>query len=295
MIYLLQKDELILKGVRPDKPEFSKLGASFKRIGVCLCGLAAKERKPLYSTDIHADPRCVLDGCRMAGVRFFAALPILEGDKILGVMGLASLKTFDFSGKSAFLEVLTQQVAVSLQNALLHEKLQSHAAELEKSLANIKVAQEALGESEKKYVYLFEHSQTINILLSTDGKIIDVNESAVNALGYRKSEITGKDAMEFIVQKDRERAAENLTKDFSGEYTPPIELSLIAKSGIHTFLFSGGHAPLFEKGRQVGILLSAADVTEHKKYEDALKESERKYSNLVEKGNDGIIIRLVAN
>ena len=96
-------------------------------------------------------------------------------------------------------------------------------------MIDLNEANKRLKESEQKYRYLFEHSQTINILVGMDGKVIDINNSAANVLGYDKSELIGKDALEFVAPEHRERAAENLDKDFRGEYTPLIELDIITK------------------------------------------------------------------
>lgn len=100
-------------------------------VGQCLCGLAVKEGRALYSKDIHADGRCTWEECKKAGVRSFAALPLLAGDKIIGILGLASATERDFQAQSVFLETLAAQAATGIQNARLHEQIQRHAADLE--------------------------------------------------------------------------------------------------------------------------------------------------------------------
>ena len=163
---------------------------------------------------------------------------------------------------------------------------------LEDEMRHLNEANKRLKESEERYRYLFEHSQTINILIGTDGKIIDINKSAAESLGYDKSELIGKDALDFIAPEHLKKAAEYLSKDFQDKYTPPSEFDIITKKGARKFLFSEGHAPLFEKGKQTGILLNAADITELKKVEGALRESEAKYRGLVS-NIPGIVFQFV--
>jgi len=69
-----------------------------------------------------------------------------------------------------------------------------------------------LRESEEKYRFLFENSQNVNILIGLDGKIIDVNKSVVESLGYEKESVIGKDVLAFVVPEQREGAARQLAR-----------------------------------------------------------------------------------
>jgi PAS domain S-box-containing protein len=134
-----------------------------------------------------------------------------------------------------------------------------------------KKAEEGLRQSEERYKFLFENSQTINVLIGIDGKIIDVNESAAQSLGYKKKNIIGKEVLEFVIPEQRKTVAEQLAQELRGGYTPPLEIDILTKKGIRTLLFTKGYATLFEKGELTSMLLSAVDITERKKAEDELK------------------------
>jgi PAS domain S-box-containing protein len=114
-------------------------GAAFPvhQIGECLCGLAVQERKPVFSTNIHDDPRCTWDECKQAGLRAVAAIPLLDGDATVGCLALASFQSRDFSSRAAFLESLGQTVAMGLKNALLFEEVEKHVMELADRLAEL--------------------------------------------------------------------------------------------------------------------------------------------------------------
>ena len=66
------------------------------RVGACVCGLAVSEKRAFYSQNISTDMRCTWEECKEAGIRSFAALPLISGDKAFGVIGLASETERDF-------------------------------------------------------------------------------------------------------------------------------------------------------------------------------------------------------
>jgi|GEM_PF-3553480 len=99
-------------------------------VGECLCGIAVSEGRPLFSMNIHSDPRCTWNECKDAGFVSFAALPLISDGKVKGVLGLASQKEKDFGARAQFLEVVSHSVAIGLSNALLYEELNRHARDL---------------------------------------------------------------------------------------------------------------------------------------------------------------------
>lgn len=102
--------------------------------------LCAAEGRPVFSTDILSDFRRIGKACKNAGFRSFAAVPIRSNDGTMGVVGIASKSVQDFKKRSAFLEILSNQVAVSLNNARLYESLQQelkHRKSTEKAMDQI--------------------------------------------------------------------------------------------------------------------------------------------------------------
>jgi len=131
LIFLREGDRLFLKWAAPDNSKFIHEETHVHCIGECLCGLAVTERKPIYSVNIYIDPRCTWNECKKAGAHSLAAFPLRSGDHIIGVFGLASGTERIFEDQAAFLETLSSQISIGLQNALLHEELKSHAARLD--------------------------------------------------------------------------------------------------------------------------------------------------------------------
>ena len=131
LCYIRSGDLLILRGVMPENKEYRNKN---EHVGVCLCGLAAEKGVPVFSEDIHRDGRCSEEECKKAGIRSFAALPLLKEQNVIGVLGLASKSARNFGEEKEFLETLAGTVSVILQHALLIEKICEQTDLLEKKV-----------------------------------------------------------------------------------------------------------------------------------------------------------------
>ncbi|HPH98105.1 MAG TPA: GAF domain-containing protein [Anaerolineaceae bacterium] len=128
MLFLQDGNDLILKAASP----LDTSSRPNHQVGRCLCGLAIATGKALYSQNILIDSRCTMPSCKDSGIRSVANLPLRCGEAHIGVISLASYQERDFEKKSTFLETLASQIAIGIHNALLHERVQQHADELEK-------------------------------------------------------------------------------------------------------------------------------------------------------------------
>jgi PAS domain S-box-containing protein len=130
LIFLRERGRLLLRGIGPRDSPFAHRETPEHRVGECLCRLADSQGQPIYSSDVHRDPRCTWEECKKAGLRSFAALPLRSGDDGVGVLGLGSATERDFEEQAGFLETLASEVAIGVQNAHLYEQGQRHWREL---------------------------------------------------------------------------------------------------------------------------------------------------------------------
>jgi PAS domain S-box-containing protein len=142
MIFLREGKRLVPRKIVSQSGLAVDVESSHHRVGDCLCGLAVETARPVYSQDLHTDPRCTLRECKQAGLHSFAAFPLTSGGDIVGVLGLASTSTRDFDQHGSFLEALANEIAIGLKNALLYELAQADAMELRARLRLIQRAEE---------------------------------------------------------------------------------------------------------------------------------------------------------
>ncbi|BDU73610.1 MASE1 domain-containing protein [Mesoterricola silvestris] len=94
--------------------------------GLELSALEDADGPAVYVDDVASDPR------RGApGVASFAILPLRKAGQNLGRLVLGSGRPRSYGDEATFLETLAAQASTGIQNALLHERLKAHAADLE--------------------------------------------------------------------------------------------------------------------------------------------------------------------
>src|SRR5207237_8577526 len=98
-----------------------------------IVGAAATLREPVLVPDVTADPRYLLVNPE---TRSELAIPMLHKGKIIGVLDLESAQLNAFNAEHVqTLSILAANLAVSLENARLYEKVARDEARLERELA----------------------------------------------------------------------------------------------------------------------------------------------------------------
>jgi PAS domain S-box-containing protein len=150
-------------------------------------------------------------------------------------------------------------------------------------------AEEALRQSEEKFRLAFQTSpDSVNFNRLSDGKYIDINEGFTKLTGYAREDAVGKSSIDLNIwydSMDRQRLVKALQKE---GYVENLEAKFRRKNGqIGVGLMS---ARILRLNQEDVILSITRDITERKQVEDALRESEDKYSQLVESLTDAILV-----
>jgi PAS domain S-box-containing protein len=154
-----------------------------------------------------------------------------------------------------------------------------------------KKMEDALRESEGRYRNLFENSPDVIYTLSAkDGKIASLNPAFEKITGWSRAEWIGKPFKSIIHPADLPKAIESFQEIICGKkQIIPMELRILSKSG--EFLvgeFIG--TPQIENGKIIGEFGTARDITDRKRIEEALRDSEELFHTVVDNSHDCILI-----
>lgn len=172
-------------------------------------------------------------------------------------------------------------------------KAEAMYAELKRSICDAvsgRKTEKLLREAENRLRLITENIK--DMLLLTDINLIITYASASHKriLGYEPSEIIGKSICEFIHPDDLPAVMEAVKQVLKNHSGGKLELRCKRSDGNYA-LMEGVSKVLTDKNDQItSIMITARDVTEQRKTEQALKESEEKYRKLFEEAMDAIFV-----
>ena len=152
-------------------------------------------------------------------------------------------------------------------------------------IAEHKEAEKALKESEEKWVSLVQNAPSIIIIADRDGKIQFIN---AHDPGYKPENIIGNNIYEYILPEYHDIARSKIEYVFETGQTANYE-SMVARPD-KTIWYDTQVGPLKKDEEIVAVTLIATEITERKKAEKALQESEQKYRLITENARDFICI-----
>jgi len=148
--------------------------------------------------------------------------------------------------------------------------------------------EEALRQSEEQYSTLVERSND-GIAIVQDGLIRFVNPKILEIYGFTAGEILGKPFLDFVSPEYRSLVVDRYKKRISGEKVPNIyELEILAKDGSKMPIEI--NASRIEYQGSPADMIIIRDITERKRMEEALRESEQRYRSLFESTLDGVFV-----
>jgi len=172
-----------------------------------------------------------------------------------------------------------------------YEELEQRIRELEEEVTKRERADEALRESEAKYRQLVKHAPSgIFEVDFINNKFISVNDLMCEYSGYTREEFLSMSPFDILTEDSKKHFSERLEKLLTGENVPEdVEFKAKDKNGREFWIILNSSF-VYENGKPVGATVIVHDITELKRTEEALRESEEKYRLLVDNANDGIFI-----
>ena len=197
-----------------------------------------------------------------------------------------------FQGKPSILGIfrdITEKKKAQDELAAAYEQLAASKEELQAQFEALKEGQALLLESENKYRTLVEHTED-GVFVAQDGDLLFVNDMLAQRLGYTAHELVGRPFARLIAPEDRDMVVSRHESRLAGSTLPEdYEFTLVHKDGITwsrvrirvgTGLYQG-------KPAVIGTL---HDVTEERKREAALQQSEELHRKMVDTIPDLIVM-----
>lgn len=155
-------------------------------------------------------------------------------------------------------------------------------------IENIQKAERALLESEKKYSTIVEKSND-GIVILQDGLLKYANNTMMKITRHTLNETIGKMFIDFVTPEYKMMVIDRYKRRMAGEEVPTrYEIELISGEGASVPVEI--NASRIEYEGTLADMAIVRDITERKKAERALLDSEEKYSSLFQHSNDAIFL-----
>jgi len=144
-----------------------------------------------------------------------------------------------------------------------------------------------LDESRANREFMFENSPACNAIIGVDNRIIGVNRTFLNLLGYDLEEVTGRSVFDFIKLSSHTEVERQLIRDFTGAITSELEAVLISSDGSEkTLLFSGSPLLLENVHGEKSILVTGINITHRKQKEKELEAADKRWRAFISSVDD---------
>lgn len=152
-------------------------------------------------------------------------------------------------------------------------------------------AEDQLVKSEQFYRTLIADSLDLTLLVDDRGEIIFATPSITKILGYSEEEVLHTNAFQYIHPEDQDFALHSFEREV--DENPEIKfivVRVLQKSGNWLWCMTRGHNLLHNPGINA-IAVYIHDDTPRKKASDALRESEKRFRNLIRDLQIGVLLQ----
>ncbi len=174
----------------------------------------------------------------------------------------------DETGKDYAVQIVSTDIT---ELRRMKDELQHYSEHLEELVAE---RTSRLDESQSRFRELADLLPQIVYEADLNGNFTFLNRAGLESTGYADDDLQkGLNALQLIVPEDHDEARENMQRVLAGGRSLDKEHKIRRKDGT-TFPVITYSAPIIREGKPVGLRGMVIDITERKRVEDALRESE---------------------
>jgi PAS domain S-box-containing protein len=214
-----------------------------------------------------------------------------------GSLTFSALKSMHHALAQADSELAERKLAdaeLATHRDHLEELVKERTAELEEktSLLKREITErkqfEELLRKEKDFAEgLINTAQAIILFLDTQGRIVMMNPYMEKFSGYRLDEVRGKDWVEtFLPESDRQMIRELFSQAISGTMTKGNINAIVAKDGSEIIVEWQDKTLTDSSGNVTGLLSVGLDITERKRTEQELQQTNQDLEIAIERSNE---------
>jgi len=145
---------------------------------------------------------------KAGGVRALASVPLVTRGELIGTFNIGMPSPGALTPEQAEIaREIGDQLAVAIQHARLHQRVQRHADDLEREVVR---RTRALRASEARFRAVFEETAVGVVLTDREGRVIDTNRALRDMLGYGAEELLGRPFLDLAHHLDDDTDAVDL-------------------------------------------------------------------------------------
>ncbi len=136
---------------------------------------------------------------------------------------------------------------------------------------------------------VMEHVASAIFAMDLAGRFTWVNRAGAEITGYAVEELTGRPFSILFTPETLPEVMAQFQRAMAGETVSNYEVELVRKDGAHRVVNLNG-SPLYENGRVTSVVGMAEDITERRRAEQTLRESEERFRATFERASVGMAL-----
>jgi len=152
-----------------------------------------------------------------------------------------------------------------------------------------KEAENSLRENEERFRQFFENEPEYCYMISPEGIILDVNNAALETLGYKKKELIGKPLESIYSPESLPKAKELFAQWKETGSVKDQEIRIVTKDGTRRTILLSASAVRGEDGKILYGMSIQRDITEHEWIKETLQKTEELLRVISEGASDGFL------